>query len=129
MIYRSPSVKVLEEAFPGKGKELKNLLSGKVKTTHYSSVRKWESLCFNRPRWDERAMCAANQILEGCGTEAAESENTWVDSFSRYFVFSYINMGYTYITTLILDHRINTFRVSSWGDYVEWLEGKGVQFR
>jgi hypothetical protein len=38
-------------------------------------------------------------------------------------------MGDTYATTVLLDNATDEFMVTSWGDYVEELEKKGVKFK
>jgi len=126
--YSSPSVARLEAAFPGKGKELKRLLSGKVLPGTYPAVESWLRKCHNPPRWEEQVMLAVSEVIEGYGVEDAESSNTWISYYHQHFVFDYVNMGDTYDVTIVLDHRLNRFRLTSWGDYVEYLEGKGVMF-
>lgn len=114
---RMPSVKRLEEAFPGKGKELRDLLKMKTQTTDYKSVRDWEDQCLNRPRYSERLMCALNEILEGYGTEPI-----WGVGEEMWPVAEYVNMDDTYNTTLLYDYGTGTIQITSMGAWVEHNE-------
>ena len=64
---RLPSMKTLERVAGERAKEVRELLEQKRKTVDYQSVREWEKLCWNRPRYSERLMCALNEILGGYG--------------------------------------------------------------
>ena len=55
---RSPTAKNLEAHFPGKGRELRDLLTGKRKTMAYASVQEWYRQCWYRPSYAERLMYA-----------------------------------------------------------------------
>lgn len=59
---------------------------------------------------------AADKMLDGHGVEYIES---LTDTSRNREGLSYVNMGDTYMTTLIYDHRSGRFVVSSWGDIVE----------
>ena len=62
-------------------------------------------------------MHAANEVIGGHGVEALECEHgPHGPRMEPHAV--YINMGDTYITTLIREHT-GRYIVSSWGDYVE----------
>lgn len=110
---RAPSVKTLEEAFPGKGKEIRALLKGESRTSFYSSVRELTKMCLNPPRYSERLMCALDEILEGYGTEVI-----WGINGEPWPVAEYVNMGDTYSTTIMYDHERDTVQVTSFGDWV-----------
>lgn len=117
------SFKTLEKAFPGKGQEIRDLLTKKKKTTEYKTVNDWISKCLFPPGYTERAEVALNEILEGYGTEAVFSnENLTVPSFS------YINLGDTYSVTMIRDYDREKWVVGSWGDFLEYKESKGYVF-
>lgn len=109
-----PSIKTLDAAFPGKGKEIRMLLEQKTKTTDYESVRDWEARCYHRPKYTERLMLALNEIIEGFGVEAIwgpESE-IWPEA-------AYVNMGDCYNATLMYDYRDQRVRVTTVGYFVE----------
>lgn len=117
-----PSEKRLEEAFPGKGRELRELMDKKRKTYDYKSVQEWCKGCYHEPKFHERLMCAINEILGGHGVEAMFRQGmTHPD-------MEYINMGDTYTTTLIFDYTSNTFKIQSMGDWVETAERYGRRF-
>jgi hypothetical protein len=59
---------------------------------------------------------AADKMLEGHGVEYIES---LTDTSRNREGLSYVNMGDTYMTTLIYDHGKGRFLVTSWGDIVE----------
>jgi hypothetical protein len=117
------SFKSLERAFPGKGQEIRDLLTKKTKTSDYKTVNQWIEKCLFPPCYVERLEKALNEILEGYGSEAIfSSDNQTVPCFT------YVNLGDTYTTTLIRDYDKETWIISSWGDYLEYKEKKGFQF-
>ena len=108
---KQPSIKTLNAAFPGKGKELRNLINYGP-TMLYKSVKAWVDQCRHRPSYHDRRMCAINEILEGHGVEYLRTIE------DKHMNYEYINMGDTYITTLLCDED-GRFRVACWGDIVE----------
>lgn len=99
-----PSVKSLDEAFPGRGLAIRRALADDVATWGW------------RPR-PRRAMAAADDAAGDltCGAETIyDSEGC--------AVFTYLNVGETYQTTLVYAHRTGSFRVQSYGDAVERFE-------
>lgn len=111
----------LEEAFPGKGLELRQLLTQKRTTTGYQTVKDWVASSLNRPPYIERLMMALNEILEGHGVEAVIRSGNPPDA-------EYVNMGDTYATTLIWDCKTKSFRLQSLGDWIEAAERRGVKY-
>lgn len=108
-----PSVKTLEKAFPGKGKELRRALESLAYCESFPAVSDWIRSCYNRPKSGEIRMAALNAILEGHGIEhIGPGHNTNSPGFS------YVNMGDTYTTTIV---RFNAghYRVADWGSIVE----------
>ena len=69
----------------------------------------------NRP---ERCLKKIDKILEGCGVEY--TQEAVIESYHEFNGIEYVNMGDSYITTLIYDHRLMRYYISSWGDYIEW---------
>ena len=117
-----PSKKTLESAFPSKGAELRRLLEGKAKPADYPQTAEWLKQCFNQPSKVEQVMSAANEIIEGFGTEAIfGSRIKWPD-------FEYVNLGDTYITTLGYDYLTERYVVCSWGDWIERAERNGRHY-
>jgi len=112
-----PSIKTLNKAFPGKGKELRFLIDGGP-TRGYKSVQDWEAQCHHVLPYRERRMCAINEVIEGYGVEYLRAKG-------KHPSYEYINMGDTYTTTLLCDEE-GRFCVASIGDIVEkhmgWYE-------
>ena len=106
-----PSLKALEEAFPGKGYELRQLLKGEVKTNEYLSVQDLERSCYNRPFYSHRLMVALNEIIEGFSVERLEKNGL---PFA-----DYVNMGDVYTTTLIRKIDSGTVMIRDIGSFIE----------
>ncbi len=64
----------------------------------------------------QAALDYADELLGGSGIEYIESQQ---DTMRRREGLSYVNMGDTYDTTLIYDHKTGRFYVGAWGDWVE----------
>jgi hypothetical protein len=73
-------------------------------------------------------MMALDEILDGHGTEVIHSSNQWINHYYQDIIATYINMGDTYIPTIILMHDDHRFIVDSWGNIVESLEKRGFKF-
>lgn len=107
-----PSVKTLESAFPGKGKELRKLLTDNDAVNKSEAVQQWVKQCYNPPAMSEKRMLALNECLEGYGVECTRGNSEHSPSFE------YINMGDTYNTTIVR-FEDGRYRVTCWGDIVE----------
>ena len=92
------------------GNDVIKLIQGKDDPMQYESVERWERQCFNTPRDNELIMTAINEITDGYGVESIEGDE-YIDNYHRYCRASYINMGDTYATTLVLDHENNTIHL------------------
>jgi len=108
-----PSRKTLEAAFPGKGKELRELIVGDVHPDNYKSVRDLFSRCWHDPTYSHMLLTAINEIIEGHGIEQIRPKDE-----DRHPSYIYINRGDPYNTTILLrsDGRLI---VGCWGDIVE----------
>lgn len=96
-------------------KVLAALIDGKVNPEDVSRACKaWTLSCYNEPSWQEKVMCAANDLIGGHGVEGIDDPESCVNCAA-----AYVNLGDTYITTLMYDYRNDQFIVSSWGDYAE----------
>lgn len=111
-MFKLPGRKTLETAFPGKGKELRQLLQGDSRTYSYKSVRELCRVCHNYPKYPMRLMEALNEILEGYGVEAL------IPIDDDHPSYEYVNMGDTYNATILLRND-GMVIVGSWGDIVE----------
>jgi hypothetical protein len=109
-----PSIKTLDAAFPGKGKEIRMLLEKKTRTTSYEDVHSWIEQCWHRPKYSERLMLALNEIIEGHGVEViwGPDSETWPEA-------AYVNTGDYYNATLMYDCRDHRVRVTTVADFVE----------
>ncbi len=117
--WNKPSRKTLEATFPGKGKELRNLIDGTVNPAKYDSVIRLCMRAYHHPTYSYMLITAINEVLEGHGIEAIRP----VDN--KRPGYDYINMGDTYTPTILLRDD-GKLIVSSWGDIVEkhmdWYE-------
>lgn len=96
-----------------KNKEISYLLSGKLEAIEYKSVKYWINQCYNTPNYNEQLMEAFNEILEGYGVEAIEGK--WKNGYWCNIVATYVNMGDSYINTII-HHRDKGFIIGCIGD-------------
>lgn len=120
-----PSVKTLEAAFPGHGKDLRKILEGVAipkgvdKLGKLTLTADWVRTCYHRPTQIEINMHAASELTGMHGTEALfGAQVKWPD-------MEYVNSGDTYTTTLIYDYLRGRYLVMSYGDWVEREERKG----
>lgn len=60
----------------------------------------------------KRTLKHADQLLDGSGVEYLVPDDGTQP-------IAYVNMGDTYLTTLLFDHEKNRFVIGSWGDVVE----------
>lgn len=65
----------------------------------------------------------ADKILTGHGVEALVAED------GDTLIATYVNMGDTYAPTLLFDWTDVRWRLTTWGDFVETAERRGVKFR
>jgi len=118
--WNKPSQKTLEANFPGKGKELRDLITGKRDPERfYRSVADLVMRAYHRPHYDHMLMTAINEVLEGHGIECIYPRD------SKHPSYDYVNMGDSYTPTILLRND-GKLIVSSWGDIVEahtdWYE-------
>jgi hypothetical protein len=93
------------------------ILNGTIETRTFSMVREWIDVCFYEPCSDELKMHAINEVLEGYGIEAVRTTK-WKNGFWCDVLCTYINMGDSYIPTVI-HHRKHGFMVACIGDVIE----------
>lgn len=120
-----PSLQRLEAAFPGKGQTLRNLLTGLSAPESYECVQALIRQSYHRPKPHDRLMLALNHVLEGHGVEcipASGDTSDWTPDME------YINLGDTYDLTLIYDHLTGSWKLQSWGDWVEIAERRGRHY-
>ncbi len=61
----------------------------------------------------------ANKEIDGYGVEAVTDENAYVDSYYHNIIALYVNMGDTYVPTVVYSTETKEFMVTSWGDFYE----------
>jgi hypothetical protein len=61
----------------------------------------------------------ANKELDGYGVEAVTDENAYVDSYYHNIIALYVNMGDTYVNTVVYSTETKEFMITSWGDFYE----------
>lgn len=96
--------------------KVKGIVTGTLDPLTFESVKKWVNQCHNMPSKLELKLESINEILEGYGVEYIESID---DSFNNMQGLSYVNLGDTYINTVIFDHGNNVFKYCSYGDIIE----------
>lgn len=72
------------------------------------------------------ALEAANDFLDGSGVEALFGRDGQVvtDPWDSVHLLEYVNVGDTYITTLLYDVQRRTFYLGDWGSFVEVWEAE-----
>jgi hypothetical protein len=111
-----PSVKTLEKAFPGCGKELRKVLEMKRSqlAQHPAGAARIAG-CYYDVNTHDLRMYVLNSVAETCGVEyIAHKEDTYTEAYG----FDYLNVGDPYTPTIIRfsDGR---YRVACYGDIVE----------
>ena len=105
------------QATPEQIETVNYILNGTIETRTFSTGRDWIDVCFYEPCSDELKMHAINQVLEGYGIEAIRTTKCkngfWCD-----VLYTYINMGDSYIPTII-HHRKHGYMVATIGDIIE----------
>jgi hypothetical protein len=102
------------------------ILQGTINPEGYKSVHEWIEKCYNKPRTDELKMCAINELIAGYGVESVTTED-WQNGYWCNILCDYVNMGDTYIPTVI-NHREKGFIICSWGDLMELEESENNKF-
>jgi hypothetical protein len=97
--------------------KVNSILNGTINPRTFSMVQEWLDVCFYDPCSVELIMHAINQVLEGYGIESVRTSK-WKNGFWCDVLCTYINMGDSYIPTVIY-HRKHGFMVASIGDIIE----------
>ena len=98
---RAPSMKALQEAFP---------------QSEPAALAKFKEKARISQNWRVVAQ-HADSAIEGFGPEVIRCQ-------SRGLLAVYVNTGDTYSTTLLLNRQSMTWRITTWGDFVESFERK-----
>jgi hypothetical protein len=112
-----PSIKTLERAFPGKGRELRKALEAKRAelVLHPAGAARIEE-CHHPPKTYDVRMHVLNAIAETHGVEYINHKD---DTFTQSSGLDYLNTGDTYALTIIRNCATGSYRVAAWGDIVE----------
>ena len=117
-----PSVKRLEANFPGKGKKLRKLMEVPSRADDCQTVKEWIAMCLRPPSAISKLMCALDEVLDGFVVECLFGDSI------EFPDMEYVNLGDAYNTTIIYDHITLTFKIQSWGDWVEVAERAGRHY-
>ena len=88
----------------------------------FKSVKHLRKQCYNPPDTLTERLEALNELIEGFGIEAIRIENYYHDRYWDNCIGLYVNMGDTYILTIIYNVIDNQFEFTSWGDFYEFKE-------
>jgi hypothetical protein len=112
-----PSIKTLDSAFPGHGKELRQALEmRRSQLAQHPAGAARIAECYHPPKTYDVRLHVLDSIAETCGVEyIAHKDDTFTDSYG----LDYLNTGDIYGATIIYDHRTGRYRVSSRGYIVE----------
>jgi hypothetical protein len=114
---RLPSVKTLESAFPGKGRELRAVLEmSKAELLQHPAGKERQKGCHNPPACYDIRLHVLNAVAGTYGVEYVHSER---DSFTEARGFDYLNTGDTYAPTIVRMCETGNYKVASWGGIVE----------
>ena len=70
----------------------------------------------------EDAMQEINDLIGGYGVESISDEQIYVSKFWFNTVAIYVNMGDSYVTTILYDTQSDKFDCTTYGDFVEEME-------
>jgi hypothetical protein len=110
---------------------LRDVLTGVLEKAHGDPEQNIKKLRKVLVQWRDREIKsremleAADKILEGFGIEYLVSEKD--DQWGAHGAY-YVNLGDTYVPTILLDLDRNRVWATSWGDWVEAEERQGKRF-
>ena len=110
------SIKTLQETLgldKLQAKWVRGMIKGEVNPEDFKSVQDLVKSCYNYPDTLYQVMTALNEILEGHGIETLQ------DDWGSPAWGEYVNMGETYVPTIVYLYDKERFVVSSWGDLAE----------
>jgi len=112
-----PSVKTLNSAFPGMGKDLRRILElNRKELKQHPAGEKRARECYNPPKTYDIRLHVLDAVAETCGVEYMAHEN---DTFRSNYGFDYLNVGDLYIPTIIRFCQTGRYIVACCGDIVE----------
>jgi hypothetical protein len=123
--YRAPSKKALIDRLhitPEQAETVRKLIRGELHTRdekRFPRSNTYFDRCYHQPNRLTRILECLNEALETHGVEPLGH----VD-FRDGPPAEYLNTGDTYTATLLFDHGTDTFKLTSWGDWLEKNEKK-----
>ena len=103
--------------------KIRRIIHGTLDPAAVSETQKWIDQCYHRPHDIELRMHAINALLEMHGCEAIPHHFC-----GAYPDAEYCNAGDTYGMTIVFCYRTDQFFLTSWGDYVERAERRGIRY-
>ncbi len=112
-----PSVKTLEAAFPGKGRELRRALeANRAELAQHPAGAARIAECYHPPKTYDVRLHVLNAIAETCGVEYIPHKE---DTFTESLGIDYLNTGDSYCSTIVRFCETGAYRVRCWGELVE----------
>jgi hypothetical protein len=93
-----------------------------IKLDQFKSVQHLRKQCYNPPDRVTEQMEALNELIDGFGIESIRIEDYWHSNYWQDVIGVYVNLGDTYILTIIYNVIDNQFEFTSWGDFYESKE-------
>jgi len=93
-----------------------------IKLDQFKSVQHLRKQCYNPPDRITEQMEALNELIDGFGIESIRIEDYWHSNYWQDVIGVYVNLGDTYILTIIYNVIDEQFEFTSWGDYYESKE-------
>jgi len=88
----------------------------------FKSVQHLRKQCINPPDTIQERLTALNELIDGFGIEAIRIEGYHHDNYWDDCIGLYVNLGDTYILTIIYNVIDRQFEFTSWGDFYESKE-------
>jgi hypothetical protein len=115
---RAPSIKTITSELnltSAQARLIRALIKGDQKTLDpvlFPGVHAWVASCYHLPTRTERIMACISEVMQGHGVEAIDAQGIQPRAV-------YVNTGDTYTPTVLYCYRTRSYRVQSWGDYLE----------
>jgi len=122
--YRAPSrVRLMEELHidSATANTVRGLIRGEISTRdagRFPRSNRHFAWCYHSPSRVDRILRCLDELLEASGVEAIWGKDELRPDAD------YLNMGDPYIATLVLDRKTNTFKLTSYGDFMETRDRK-----
>ena len=93
-----------------------------IKLDQFKSVQHLRKQCYNPPDRITEQMEVLNELIDGFGIESIRIEDYWYNNYWQDVIGVYVNLGDTYILTIIYNVIDEQFEFTSWGDFYESKE-------